>query len=471
MYQKHAQQLLDFIEKSPSSFHVIENMKKELAAAGFCELKEQEFWNLAAGGAYYVTRNGSALIAFRIPQKADDSSANCFPAKSAVPAFQIAASHSDSPSFKVKEHPETEAEGTYVKLNVEKYGGMILSTWLDRPLSAAGRIVVNCEDADAGGGKKRIRLESHLVNLDRDLLMIPNLAIHMNPDANNGYKYNMKTDMMPVLGTISSEGTKPSLTDLVAAEAEVNPADIIAADLYLYNRQKGTIWGAGGEFLASPKLDDLECAYASLQGILAAGRSAETGGRGSQSENICVHCVLDNEEVGSETKQGAAGTFLADTLKRICTSLGGSEEDYLRAVAGSFLISADNAHAVHPNRGDMADSSNRPKLNGGIVIKYSGSQKYSSDAVSAAILKELCEKAEVPVQIYTNRSDIAGGSTLGNISTTQVSINSVDIGLAQLAMHSSYESAGTEDLTHMIALMKTFFGSTLKIDSDGCELI
>ena len=437
MYQKNAEKLLDFINRSPSCFHVIDNMKQELAAAGFLELKEGDAWQLTAGGSYYVTRNDSAVIAFRVP------------ASGRVQGYQIVASHSDSPVFKVKEHPEAEAEGCYVKLNVEKYGGMILSTWLDRPLSAAGRILVRSGDG---------RLETRLVHLDRDLLMIPNLAPHMNPDVNNGYKYNLKTDMMPVLGALpSGGGAKPSLAALVAAEAGVDPADILTTDLYLYNRQKGTLWGADSEFLASPKLDDLECAYGSLQGILQASGA---------SEKVAVHCVLDNEEVGSGTKQGAAGTLLVDTLKRINTALGGSEEDYLRAVAGSFMISADNAHAVHPNRGDIADSVNRPKMNGGIVIKYSGNQKYSSDAVSAAVLKMLCEKAEVPVQVYTNRSDIAGGETLGNISTTQVSVNSVDIGLPQLAMHSSYESAGVKDITYLMELAKTFFDSTL--ETDGC---
>ena len=439
MYQKNAEKLLDFINRSPSCFHVIDNMKQELAAAGFLELKEGDTWQLTAGGAYYVTRNDSAVIAFRVP------------ASGRVQGYQIVASHSDSPVFKVKESPEVEAEGCYVKLNVEKYGGMILSTWLDRPLSAAGRILVRSGDG---------RLETRLVHLDRDLLMIPNLAPHMNPDVNNGYKYNLKTDMMPVLGALpaaGSDGAKPSLAALVAAEAGVDPADILTTDLYLYNRQKGTLWGADSEFLASPKLDDLECAYGSLQGILQASGA---------SEKVAVHCVLDNEEVGSGTKQGAAGTLLVDTLKRINTALGGSEEDYLRAVAGSFMISADNAHAVHPNRGDIADSVNRPKMNGGIVIKFSGNQKYSSDAVSAAVLKMLCEKAEVPVQVYTNRSDIAGGETLGNISTTQVSVNSVDIGLPQLAMHSSYESAGVKDITYLMELAKTFFDSTL--ETDGC---
>ena len=440
MYKENAKKLLGFIEQSPSVFHVIDNMKKELAEAGFCELKERDTWQLAAGGAYYVSRNDSALIAFRVP------------ASDACRGYQIISSHSDSPVLKVKENPEVEAEGAYVKLNVEKYGSMILSTWLDRPLSAAGRVMVRT----AAG-----RLESRLVHLDCDLLMIPNLAPHLNPDVNNGYKYNMKTDMMPVLGALPASGSdlaKPSLAALLAAEAGVDAEDIVSADIYLYNRQKGTLWGADREFISSAKLDDLECAYGSFRGILEAS---------GQSEKVAVHCVMDNEEVGSETKQGAAGTFLKDTLQRINTCLGGGEEDYLRAVADSFLISADNAHAVHPNRGDLSDSVNRPKMNGGIVIKFSGNQKYSSDSVSAAVLKMLCEKAEVPAQIYTNRSDIAGGSTLGNISTSQVSVNSVDIGLPQLAMHSSYESAGAKDITYLIEMAKTFFSSTLEADGAG----
>ena len=328
---------------------------------------------------------------------------------------------------------------------MEKYGGLIHSTWLDRPLSVAGRILVR-----SGAG-----LKSHLVHIDRDLVMIPNLAIHMNPEANNGFKFNLKTDMMPLFGTSSA---KSAFLAQVAEAAGVAAEDIVTTDLYLYNRQKGTVWGAENDFISSPKLDDLECAYGSLMGILQASGA---------SENVAVHCVMDNEEVGSETKQGAAGTFLKDVLTRICRGLGGSEEDYLRAVAGSFLISADNAHAVHPNRGDIADSVNRPKMNEGIAIKFSGNQKYSSDGVSAAVLKILCEKAEVPVQIFTNRSDIAGGSTLGNISTSQVSVSSVDIGLPQLAMHSAYETAGVKDITHLMNLTSAFFSSTLETDGDG----
>ena len=452
MYQKNAEKLLDFIDRSPSCFHVIHNMKEELEKAGFCQLRENQAWTLEAGGAYYVTRNDSAIIAFRIP-----SSGQCT-------GYQIIASHSDAPALKVKEHPEVDAEGSYVKLNVEKYGGMSVSTWLDRPLSAAGRILVNCSDKDADGHRKRFVLKQKLVNLDRDLLLIPNMAPHLNPEVNSGYKYNMKTDMMPVLGMLPASGSdsaKPSLKALLAAEAEVDAQDIIATDIFLYNRQKGTVWGAESEFISSAKLDDLECAYGSLMGILGAS---------GQSEKVAVHCVMDNEEVGSETRQGAAGTFLKDTLKRICSCLGGNEEDYMRAVAESFLISADNAHAVHPNRGDMADSVNRPKMNGGVVIKFSGNQKYASDAVSAAVLQMLCEKAEVPVQIYTNRSDLAGGSTLGNISTSQVSAATVDIGLPQLAMHSAYETAGVKDISYLMELAKTFFDCSLQMEEGTWSL-
>ena len=443
MYRETAGKLLDFIDRSPSCFHVVDNMKKELAEAGFTELKERDGWKLESGGAYYVTRNDSAIIAFRVP-----ASGECR-------GFQIIASHSDSPVFKVKENPEMESEGCYIKLNVEKYGGMILSTWLDRPLSVAGRILVR--DRENPG-----RLQTRLVHIDRDLVLIPNLAIHMNGEINNGYKLDLKTDMMPLLGLFGgvsgSDTPKPSLAALIGKEAGVAPEDIMAIDLYLYNRQKGTVWGADSEFLSSGKLDDLECAFGSLQGILGAS---------GESEKVAVHCVMDNEEVGSETKQGAAGTFLYDTLKRICSCLGGSEEDYMRAVAESFLISADNAHAVHPNRGDVADAGNRPKMNEGIVIKFSGAQNYTSDAVSAAVLKVLCEKAEVPVQIFTNRSDKPGGSTLGNISTSQVSVNSVDIGLPQLAMHSCYETAGVKDIGWLVQMAQCFYSSTFQIAEDG----
>ncbi len=431
MYKDNAKQLLSFIEKSPSCFHVIHNMKCELQEAGFQELREKDFWELKEGGKYYVTRNDSSLIAFKIP-------------KSDFNGFQIMASHSDAPTFKIKENAEMAAEQRYTKLNVEKYGGMLCAPWFDRPLSVAGRIMV----------KNGNRISSKLVDVDKNLLMIPNLAIHMNREVNDGYKYNAQIDMLPVLG---DETVKGSFMKIVAEAAGVEEESIIGNDLYLYNRQNGTIWGANDEFVSSAKLDDLECAYASLKGILS----------GDNAENVCVHCVMDNEEVGSGTKQGAASTFLKDTLIRINSGMGRSEEQYYTALAGSFMISADNAHAVHPNKGEKADPTNRPYPNGGVVIKYSANQKYTTDAVSAAVLKMICEKAEVPVQMYFNRSDVLGGSTLGNISNTQVALNTVDIGVAQLAMHSPYETAGMKDVTYLIKMAETFFGSSIHMADDG----
>ena len=431
MYKDNAKQLLAFIEKSPSCFHVIHNMKCELQEAGFQELKEKDSWNLKEGGKYYVTRNDSSLIAFKIP-------------KSDFSGFQIMASHSDAPTFKIKENAEMAAEQRYTKLNVEKYGGMLCAPWIDRPLSVAGRVMV----------KDGNRVASKLVNVDKDLLMIPNLAIHMNREVNDGYKYNAQVDMLPVLG---DETVKGSFMKIVAEAAGVSEENIIGNDLYLYNRQGGAIWGANDEFVSSAKLDDLECAYASLKGFLA----------GENTENVCLHCVMDNEEVGSGTKQGAASTFLKDTLVRINRGMGRSEEQYYTALAGSFLISADNAHAVHPNKGEKADPTNRPYPNGGVVIKYSANQKYTTDAVSAAVLKMICEKAEVPVQMYFNRSDVLGGSTLGNISNTQVALNTVDIGVAQLAKHSPYETAGLKDVTYLMKMAETFFGSSIHMADDG----
>lgn len=344
------------------------------------------------------------------------------------------ASHSDSPTFKIKENPEMQVDKKYVKLNVERYGGMICSPWFDRPLSVAGRIIVNEND----------EFVTKLVNVDRDLLMLPNLAIHMNREVNDGYKYNAQKDMLPLYGDIASKDT---FMKTIAETAGVKEDDILAHDLFLYNRVKGTIWGANEEFVSSSRLDDLQCAFASLKGFL----------KGEKKAHLAVHCVLDNEEVGSGTKQGAASTFLYDVLVRINECMGYSYEDYVRNLAKSFMLSADNAHAVHPNYSDVADPVNRPYLNEGIVIKYSANQKYCTDAVSAAMFKDICKKADVPYQVFTNRSDILGGSTLGNISTTKVALNAVDIGLPQLAMHSPYETAGIKDTWYLIQAAGKFF--------------
>ena len=421
MYKKTAKKLLKFIQKSPTAFQAIEEMSQKLQKEGFKELKEEKHWNLKPGENYYVTRNHSAIIAFSIPEKP-------------VWKFHIMASHSDSPALKIKENPEMEVEKAYIKLNVERYGGMLLSPWFDRPLSVAGRLIV----------RKDGEIREKLIMVDKDLLVIPSLAIHMNREVNDGYKYNVQKDMLPLYSDYDGKG---SFMKLMAAEAGVSEKDVLGHDLFLYDRTPGTIWGANEEFISAPRLDDIQCAFASLEGFL----------RGERKESIAVHCVLDNEEVGSSTKQGAASTFLKDTLKRINMGLGRTEEEYLMALADSFMVSADNAHALHPNHTDKTDPVNRPVLNGGIVVKYNANQKYCTDGISAAIFKDICDKAEVPYQTFVNRSDMAGGSTLGNISNTQVPMKTVDIGLAQLAMHSVYETTGAKDTENLAKAAAVLF--------------
>lgn len=421
MYKETSEKIIDFIKKSPAAFQAVAQMKERLAKEGYTELKEEEYWKLEKGKGYYVTRNSSAIIAFFIPEEEAWS-------------FHIMASHSDSPCFKIKENPEIVTENAYIKLNVEKYGGMLLAPWFDCPLSVAGRILVS-EDG---------QVTEKLVCIDRNLLMIPSLAIHMNRDINEGYKYNVQKDCLPLYGTADA---KDSFMKMIARQAGVEEEQILGHDLFLYDRTEGTLWGADNEFVSSPRLDDLMCAYASLEGFL----------RGEKKKHIAVHCVLDNEEVGSGTKQGAASTFLKDTLTRINLCLGRTREEYLMTLAKSFMVSADNAHGLHPNYTDKADPVNRPVLNGGIVIKYNANQKYCTDGVSGAIFKDICKRAGASYQTFVNRSDIAGGSTLGNISNTQVPVNTVDIGIAQLAMHSPYETAGAKDGEELIKAATVLF--------------
>jgi len=434
-YIQVSRELIDFIDRSPSCFHAVANMAEELEAAGFICLQEGRKWELQAGQGYYVTRNGSALIAFNIPRKD-------------FAGYQIMASHSDSPVFKIKHNAEIQVDKKYVKLNIEKYGGMLCAPWLDRPLSVAGRIVVRTQNG----------AEIRLVNIDRDLLVIPNLAIHMNRSVNEGYEWNAQQDMLPLFAECEN-GKKDAggLLALIAAEAGVEAEAILDTDLFLYNRMKGTVLGVNQEFIACSRLDDLACAFASLKGFLA----AEPG------KSVAVHCVLDNEEVGSTTKQGAASTFLKDVLQRINAGMGRSEEAYLTALNASFMVSADNAHSVHPNHADKADPTNRPYLNEGIVIKYSANQKYTTDAVSGALFRLICDQAGVPYQTFHNRSDMLGGSTLGNISNTQVALNTVDIGLPQLAMHSPYETAGIKDTACLVAAARVLFEYSVQAPGDG----
>ncbi|MCR5290672.1 MAG: M18 family aminopeptidase [Treponema sp.] len=429
-----AQELLDFIQDSPSCFHVIAQFAKKLIQNGFIELDEKNTWNIQKGGKYFVTKNSSSIIAFIVP-------------KTDYKGFSIVASHSDSPSFKIKENSEIHSDNVFIKLNIEKYGGMLCAPWFDRPLSIAGRIIYK----DSNNTDNPLNLKQKLVNIDRDLIMIPNLAIHFNRDANNGHTYNVQNEMLPILSCNQEKATQKSeLMELVASSANIEQNLILATDLYLYNRQPGTFWGAKNEFIASTKLDDLECAFTTFKAFTAS----------ENDTHILVHCVFDNEEVGSQTQQGAASTFLHDTLVRINECFNRSQQAFLQSLANSFMISADNAHALHPNFSASSDPINRPIPNGGPVIKFNASQKYTSDAISASVFKSVCERASVPYQIFTNRSDIAGGSTLGNISGTQVSIPAVDIGLAQWAMHSPYESAGAKDPALMIRAITEFYRTT-----------
>ena len=432
---QHVEELFQFIENSPSCFHAIETIRKKLNAEGFIELVEGRSWQIEKGKKYYVTRNLSSIIAFKIPENDFKN-------------FHIVASHSDSPTFKIKENAEIEVNNKYVKLNTEKYGGMICSTWFDRPLSIAGRILV----------KEGNLVKTHLVNIDKDLVIIPNLAIHMNRAVNDGYKYNAQIDMLPLYGDNTSKG---SLMKTVAQSVGVEEDSILGTDLFLYNRMRGTKIGANSEYISSPRLDDLECAYASLSAFLS-----ETN-----SNSASVYCVFDNEEVGSGTKQGADSTLLYDVLRRINMCLGNSEEDYYKLIASSFMVSADNAHALHPNYGDKSDPTNKVYINDGIVIKYNANQKYTTDAVSASIFKSICDSVNVPYQTFTNRSDILGGSTLGNISNAHVSLNTIDIGLAQLAMHSTYETAGAKDVTYLIEALKAFYNTSIEQVEDGQYII
>ena len=420
------EKLLAFLDASPSVYHATENIANELKKAGFTRLSEAEKWELVPGGKYYLTRGGSAVLAFRVPQGNPKG-------------FMMSASHSDRPTFKVKENGEL--TGTYTRLATERYGGMLIAPWLDRPLSIAGRVLVETENG----------IESKLVNIDRDLLLIPNVAIHMNRQANDGYKWNPAVDTLPLLG---GKGAAGKLNALLEEQAG---GKILGHDLYLYVRQKSTIWGIDEEYICAPALDDLECAWSCTQGFLNAQESAA----------IPVLCVFDSEEVGSNSVQGAASMLLQSTLERICAALN---LELGQMLAQSFMVSADNAHAVHPNHPEYADAANAPVLGGGVVLKFNASQRYTTDGVSSAVLRAVCAKAEVPVQPYYNRADMPGGSTLGHISLTHVSVPTADIGLAQLAMHSSCETAAAADAIALEKAMAVYYGCALEVTESGFAL-
>lgn len=421
--EKKIDALRSFLDNSPSMYHGVEQVKTALKGAGYTRLAEGEDWKLAPGGKYYVGRGGSALVAFRIPQEE-------------AAGFMISASHTDRPTFKIKENGEL--TGKYTRLTTEKYGGAIISTWLDRPLSVAGRVLV-----DTGDG-----VESRLVNIDRDLLLIPNVAIHMNRTVNDGYKWNPAVDTLPLAGSEAAQGKFWEILEDAAG------GKILGHDLYLYIRQKASIWGVEEGYISAAALDDLACVWGCSEGFL----------NSAPGKAIPVLSLLDSEEVGSASVQGAASTFLEDVLRRICGCLGLSMEQLL---SRSFMLSADNAHALHPNHPEYSDANNAPVMGKGVVLKFNANQTYTTDGVSAAVFRKVCQKADVPVQTYYNRADLPGGSTLGRISLGHVSVLSADIGIPQLAMHSGYETAGVSDILAFSRVLETFYSSALTGDAEN----
>ncbi len=419
--------LCDFLNAAHSVYHAQAYLAETLENAGYTRLYEQDEWALAPGGKYFLTRGGSALVAFRVPQGSPKG-------------FLMSASHSDRPTFKVKENFELAA--AYTRMAVERYGGMLISPWLDRPLSIAGRVTVETE---AG-------VETKLLDIDRDLLLIPNVAIHMNRQANEGYKWNPAVDTLPLIGGAGAAGKLPALLEMEAG------GKILGHDLYLYIRQKASVWGVDEEYISSAALDDLECAWGCTQGFL----------KGRDSASIPVLCVFDSEEVGSVSPQGAGSSLLEDTLGRICDGL---KLNRGRMLAQSFLVSADNAHAIHPNHPEYADPGNAPVMGGGLVIKYNANLSYCTDSVSAAVFRKICGRAGVKVQTYHNRADLPGGSTLGRISLAHVSVPTVDVGLAQLAMHSCYETAAVSDAIDLETAMAAYYGSTPEATESGFSIL
>jgi len=416
--------LCGFLDEAHSTYHAQHAVVRRLEAAGYIPLEEKDRWTLSPGGKYYTHRGDASVAAFRIPE-------------GEAAGFLLSASHCDRPSWKVK----GERTGTYTRLAVEAYGGAIWSTWLDRPLSIAGRVSVATEDG----------IRTKLLDIDRDLLVIPSVAIHMNRQVNDGYKWNPAVDLLPLIGGENAAG---KLNQLLEQEAG---GEILGHDLYLYIRQKASVWGIEEDMISAAALDDLECVWGCMTGFL----ESETG------SSIPVLCVQDSEEVGSCSPQGAASTFLADTLNRISACLGRSCPELL---AQSFMISADNAHALHPNHPEYADPSNAPVMGGGVVLKSCASLSYCTDGVSAALFRSFARRAGIPIQIFFNRADLRGGSTLGHISLSHVSVPTADIGLAQVAMHSCFETASAKDVLALVQLMKTYYSSTLRRTTDGYQI-
>ncbi len=429
LLRNFANNLIDFIYKSPSTFHVIQNIEEILIKANFQELKLEDSWSeIKSGAKYYVTYNGSSLFAF--------STGSGNPSENGI---KMISAHSDSPGFKIKPSPEIAVEDKLLKLNTEVYGGPILASWFDRPLSVAGRVILKSDNP--------LRPQIRLVNIKKPLLIIPSLAIHLNRGVNDGVAISKQKDMLPLVGVIDNEfNHKGYLTQLIAEELEIDVNSIIDFDLTLYDFEKGCLVGKDNELISSPKLDDLAMVHAGLSALVNID---------NQSFNML--CIFDNEEVGSGTKQGAGSPILKNILKRIAHVMNLTTDEYYQMIYKSFMVSADMAHSIHPNYTEKHDPVLHPVLNSGPVIKFSANQKYTSDADSGAVFEMICQKANVPYQKFVNNSDMKGGSTLGNISTGQLELRSVDIGNPMLSMHSIRELSGVKDHFYVMEAFKTFY--------------
>lgn len=418
------EKLTEFLNASLTAYHAAENAAELLLRNGFVQLSETDDWTLAEGGKYFVVRGGSAFVAFTV------NGLNNF-------AFRIVASHTDSPALKLKENAENRS-GPYVRLNAETYGGGIWYSFFDRPLKIAGRLVV--KDGD--------RLCTQTAESDF-FVTVPSLAVHMNRGVNDGFAVNAQTDLQPLFALASEEG--PSFP------AMLSDKEILSYDLYLVNAQPAYTFGANGEFLASPRIDNLTSVYASLEALLAQG----------ESEGICVAACLDNEEVGSRTMQGAGGDFLENVLRRVAYALKFDDNEYYKALASSFLVSLDNAHALHPNHPEKCDPTNRPVTGGGVVIKSHANKAYTTDALSSAVIKEIFSRAGVKYQTFFNRSDMPSGGTLGAISSGHVGVLSADLGIAQLAMHSACECFAKSDYDETVSGLTAYYSSDILFTEDG----
>ncbi|SMO74624.1 aspartyl aminopeptidase [Saccharicrinis carchari] len=424
-----AQELIDFIYQSPSPYQVVSNIKSALLKNGFEELSLTETWKIAKGKKYFVTKNDSAIFAITIGNKAMPQT-----------GIKMICAHSDSPGFKIKPQPEMLVSNHLLKLNTEVYGGPILMTWLDRPLSIAGRVSLKSNDP--------LHPTSAFVNFDRPLLIIPNLAIHLNRAINDGIALNRQKDMLPLMGIVNDTFEKNNfLLSLLSKELDIKQEDIIDFDLTLYEFEKGCIMGMNNEMISSPKLDDLAMTHAGLEALLES----------NNNETTQMLCIFDNEEVGSVSKQGAGSPVLNNILQRINFALGNNADDFYKTIYNSFMISADMAHAIHPNLIEKHDPVLQPTINGGPVIKINAKQKYTTDGDSSAVFETICKKAGVPFQKFVNRSDMEGGSTLGNVSTSQIDMRTVDIGNPMLAMHSVRELGGVLDHAYAKKAFVTFY--------------